>query len=91
MESIENFYVIIMNMVICTCFLTPKNIFGFNNSLTLPTPGFGKYLEMSVLENFHPDWTILFRTDAPICILNILSNCQLIETIKLLVFIQKQN
>ena len=34
---------------------------------------------MSVLENFHPDWTILFRTDAPNCILNTLS----IETIKL--------
>ena len=37
---------------------------------------FWKILEMSVLENFHPDWTILFRTDAPNCILNTLSNCQ---------------
>ena len=44
---------------------------------------FWKILEMSVLDNFHPDWTILFRTDAPNCILNTLSNCQLIETIKL--------
>ena len=44
---------------------------------------FWKFLEMSVLDNFHPDWTILFRTDAPKCILNTLSNRQLIETIKL--------
>ena len=44
---------------------------------------FWKILEMSVLENFHPDWTLLFRTDAPNCTLNTLSNCQLFETIKL--------
>ena len=44
---------------------------------------FWKILKMSVLENFHPDWTILFKTDAPNCILNTLSNCQLFETIKL--------
>ena len=36
------------------------------------TPVFGKFLEMPVLENFHPDWTILFRTDVPNCILNTL-------------------
>ena len=45
-----------------------------------------KILEMSVMENFHPDWTILFRTVAPDCVLNTLSNCQLIETIKLWYF-----
>ena len=44
---------------------------------------FWKNSKMSVVENFHPDWTILFRTDAPDCILNTLCNCQLIETIKL--------
>ena len=42
---------------------------------------FWKILEMSVLD-FHPDWTILLRTDAPNSILNTLSNCQLIETNK---------
>ena len=47
---------------------------------------FWKILEMSVMENFHPDWTILFRTVAPDCVLNTLSNCQLIETIKLWYF-----
>ena len=47
---------------------------------------FWKILEMSVLENFHSDWTILFRTVAPDCVLNTLSNCQLIETIKLWYF-----
>ena len=51
---------------------------------------FWKILEMSVLENSYPDWAILFRTDAPNCILNTVSNCQLIETIKL-IFIQKQS
>ena len=47
---------------------------------------FWKILEMSILENFHPDWTILFRTVAPDCVLNTLSNCQLIETINLWYF-----
>jgi len=44
---------------------------------------FWKRLEISVLEKFHPDWTILFRSDAPNCVLNTLSNCQLVEAIKL--------
>ncbi len=44
---------------------------------------FWKTLEMSVLNNFHPDWTTLFRSDPPDCVLNSLSNCQLIETIRL--------
>ena len=44
---------------------------------------FWKTLEMSVLESFHPDWKILFMSDAPDCVLNTLSNCQLIESIKL--------
>ncbi len=44
---------------------------------------FWKTLEISVLDNFHLDWTILFRSDPPDCILNSLSNCQLIETIRL--------
>ena len=44
---------------------------------------FWKTLEMSLLENFHPDWTILFKSDAPDCVLNTLPNCQLIESIKL--------
>ena len=44
---------------------------------------FWKTLEMSVLEMFHPDWKILFMSDAPDCVLNTLSNCQLIESIKL--------
>ena len=38
---------------------------------------------MSILENFYPDWTVLFRSDAPDSVLNTLSNCQLIESIKL--------
>ena len=44
---------------------------------------FWKHLEISVLEKFHPDWTILFRSDAPNCVLNTISNCQLIESLKL--------
>ena len=38
---------------------------------------------MSILEDFHPDWTILFRSDPPDCVLNTIPNCQLIDTIKL--------
>ena len=38
---------------------------------------------MSILENFYQDWTVLFRSDAPDSVLNTLSNCQLIESIKL--------
>ena len=44
---------------------------------------FWKTLEMSVLESFHPDWEIMFMSDALDCVLNTLSNCQLIESIKL--------
>ena len=38
---------------------------------------------MSILEDFHPDWTILFRSDPPDCVLNTIPSCQLIETIQL--------
>lgn len=44
---------------------------------------FWKSLETSVLTDFHSDFTILFRSDAPDAVLNTLSNCQLIESIKL--------
>ena len=44
---------------------------------------FWKTIEMSILEDFHPDWTILFRSDPPDCVLNTIPNCQLIDTIKL--------
>ena len=44
---------------------------------------FGKVLEMSILENFYQDWTVLLRSNAPDSVLNTLSNCQLIEIIKL--------
>ena len=44
---------------------------------------FWKVLEMSILEKFYQDWTVLFRSDAPDSVLNTLSNCQLIESIKL--------
>ena len=40
-----------------------------------------KVLEMSILENFHQDWTVLFRSDAPDSVLNTLSSCQLITSI----------
>ena len=44
---------------------------------------FWKKIEMSILEDFHPDWTILFRSDPPDCVLNTIPICQLIDTIKL--------
>jgi hypothetical protein len=44
---------------------------------------FWKSLEISILSRFHPDYTVLFRSDAPDSVLNSLSNCQLIESIKL--------
>ena len=37
----------------------------------------------SFWKHFHPDWTILFISDAPECVLNTLCNCQLPESIKL--------
>ena len=46
---------------------------------------------MSILEVFHPDWTILFRSDPPDCVLNTIPNCQIIETIKLWYLYKKQN
>ena len=44
---------------------------------------FWKSLEISVLSDFDPDYTVLMRSDAPDSVLNTLSNCQLVETIKL--------
>ena len=81
--------------LILFCFLRhqKKKIFGLKTCLILATIVFGKswkHLELSVLENFHPDWIVLFRSDAPDCVLNTLSNCQLIESIKL-VYLQEQN
>ena len=60
-----------------------KNLFGLSNCLTPTTPVLGKKNEMSILEDFHPDWTILFRSDPPDCVLNTIPNCQLIEMIRL--------
>ena len=54
-----------------------------SNCLTPTTPVFGEKNEMSILEDFHPDWTILFRSNPPECVLNTIPNYQLIETIKL--------
>ena len=42
---------------------------------------FWKSLEISVLSDFNPDYTVLLRSDAPDSVLNTLSNCQLVETI----------
>ena len=68
----------IMNMVvfvclICTCSLMPKKFIWVKQLLDPGYYSFWKILEMSVLENFHSDWTILFRTVAPDCVLNTLS------------------
>ena len=72
------FFVMTMIMVVCGClihfyFSKLKNLFGLSNCLTPTTPVFGKKIEMSILEDFHPDLTILFRSDPPDCVLNTIS------------------
>lgn len=41
-----------------------------------------KHIESTVLSHFHSDVSVLWKTNAPDCVLNLLKNCQLAETIK---------
>ena len=49
-----------------------------------------KSLEIFFLTQFHPDQSVLWKADAPDCLLNKLSNCQLKETFVTWYFYRKQ-
>lgn len=42
-----------------------------------------KHIEIKMLKSFHDDPLILWKTEAPHCVLNKLKNCQLIENLKI--------